>query len=222
MLGIFDVLSDQGDREQNLDRHGHIDKDNWSFSYLLDGFEIVEPHYVDDLVTKFKEMESLPVSLNLNDLVNELSVILCSIKNIKGKASVIFVVCADKKTSIFFAGDTRAYLLNSQTRTKDHSIAQGLITEGKLSSEILPHHPYRKYLTKRLQEGSCIEDLDRLDLEEAEDMILCSDGIWSCIREDEHFFQLALSDGGIRQIYEEAKKGKIQNDNMTIMHLKIK
>lgn len=222
MLGILDVISDQGDRKENLDRYGHIDKNNWSFSYLLDGFEVVTPHYVDELVTGFKKIENLSIELSLSDLVNELSVIISSMNSIKGKASGVLVACADKKASIFFAGDTRAYLLNSNVRTVDHSVAQTLVTDGKIRPETLLRHPYRKYLTKKLQKGSDIEELDRIDLDEIEDIILCTDGIWSCIEEDEYFFQVAKSEGGIRQIYEEAKQRKEKKDNMTIMHLKNK
>lgn len=219
MLNVIYQVSFLGDRTENLDRAGHIQGSNWSLSYILDGFEIISPHYVDCLVSEINKLSNITHNLTLNELLEKLALSISTTSISHGKASAVFVASAEDQTSILYAGDTRAYFLNSKKRTIDDSLAQRMIDEGKSKPETLSHHPFRRYLTNKLYHGSDFSSLKRVDLHINEEIVLCSDGIWSCIDCDDDFYELAMLGG--EHIYNKTLENrKFNRDNMTIMHLK--
>lgn len=219
MITAYFGQSIQGDREENLDRYGHIVKGNWSISYLLDGYVICEPHYVDALENKLRELEDAPENLSLDEIEDKLSQAISGIIQEEGKASVVFVICAERKLVILSAGDTRAYLPARQQRTLDHSRAQQLVDQGKAHAETLHQHPCRRYLHNSLSnESKGLDCLDRIAVDNIEDIVLCSDGVWSCFRNDDEVYD-ALRLGG-ENLFLKAQENKPEGkDNMTILHL---
>ena len=219
MLEVYYTISDIGDRTENLDRSGHYNGKNWSLSYVIDGFEVCEPHYVDILE---KELESLILSLpsktNEQILLSTISKALTNVQGVEGKASVAFVICVDNIMSILTAGDTRVYLLDSNERTIDDSVAQKIINEGKSPSTSLNRHPLRKYLLKNIHSGCDDSDLTIKKYENLENLIICSDGVWSRFKDDKDFF-ISAKEGG-NYLFNKAKNNINEKmDNMTILYL---
>ncbi len=92
-------------------------------------------------------------------------------------------------------GDSRAYLIRDDTitqLTRDHTIIEAMIREGRLSPEQAAHHPERHVLTRAMGLGPTIEsDLFPLDLIDGDLILLCSDGLTKMLS-DQQILQTVL------------------------------
>lgn len=94
---------------------------------------------------------------------------------------------------LYFAhvGDSRLYLVrdSSITRlTQDHSYVSRLVAHGVISSEEAEFHPQRHILTAALGAGTDVEpdiSVEPLELRSADHLLLCTDGLWGAVRDDE-------------------------------------
>jgi len=98
-----------------------------------------------------------------------------------------------RDSELYFAhvGDSRLYLLRGGqiTRlTRDHSYVGRLVENGIVASTEADNHPQRHILTAALGAGrDVIADCPEqpLALEEGDVLVLCTDGLWSLLRDDE-------------------------------------
>ncbi|WP_344056369.1 PP2C family protein-serine/threonine phosphatase, partial [Prauserella halophila] len=78
-------------------------------------------------------------------------------------------------------GDSRAYRLRGAELTqlsRDHTLVQSLVDEGKLDEETAAVHPGRSVLVKALLAGQVAEpDLELHEAQPADRYLLCSDGL---------------------------------------------
>jgi len=87
------------------------------------------------------------------------------------------------------AGDSRFYLIRRDkvlARTRDHSIVQHLLDEGKITPEQAEYHPDKNRIYSCLG-GPQLPELDfshKTPLQAGDLLILCSDGIWSALPND--------------------------------------
>ena len=80
-------------------------------------------------------------------------------------------------------GDCRFYLLREggiHVRTRDHTVVQRLIDEGRVPEEAVSTHPYRNRLLQCLGGVTtpAIEPVSSVRLEKHDVILLCSDGFW--------------------------------------------
>jgi len=95
--------------------------------------------------------------------------------------------------TLFFAhvGDTRLYLVRGDSisrLTRDHSYVGRLVETGVVRSEDAESHPQRHILTAALGSGpEIIPDVaeDGVALQEDDLLILCTDGLWSLVSDQE-------------------------------------
>ncbi len=85
-------------------------------------------------------------------------------------------------------GDSRAYLLREgelQQLTKDHTLVQRLVSEGRLTAQEAAHHPQRNILTRALgvDEDIPVDQLT-LDLHPRDRLLLCTDGLTNMVGAD--------------------------------------
>jgi PPM family protein phosphatase len=101
---------------------------------------------------------------------------------------------------LFFAhvGDSRLYLVrraNISRLTRDHSYVARLVENGIVRPEDAEKHPQRHILTAALGSGTHVS-IDGAEnsvaLHEGDDLILCTDGLWGVVTEQE----LAAAVGG--------------------------
>jgi len=94
---------------------------------------------------------------------------------------------------LYFAhvGDSRLYLIRSTTisrLTRDHSYVGRLVESGIVRAEDAESHPQRHILTAALGSGKEVVP-DRPDeplaLEKGDMLVLCTDGLWSLVNEQE-------------------------------------
>ncbi len=132
--------------------------------------------------------------------------------------TVVAVIVHGTQAYISHVGDSRLYLLRegvlSQV-TRDHSVVQELIEEGRISEEEARSHPRRNYITRAL--GVVAEEsgeYDELELQSGDRLLLCTDGLTNEVstslitellaqpREEalESLIRAALDDGGADNI----------------------
>jgi protein phosphatase len=101
-----------------------------------------------------------------------------------GTTAVACLVVDPTHVVIGHVGDSRAYLLRAgklTALTRDHTAAQRLVDEGRVSADKLHLRKYREYhhrLTRYLGEGSQLADLAEVALEPGDRLLLCSDGLY--------------------------------------------
>lgn len=86
-------------------------------------------------------------------------------------------------------GDTRIYQFRNRRllyQSVDHSLSQLAVTLGEISAEEIRHHCDRNHLTRALGMKSDIKiDIDMLSVQPEDAFLLCSDGFWEHIVEEE-------------------------------------
>jgi protein phosphatase len=154
----------------------------------------------------------------------------------EGGTTLSAILAVGTNLMIAHVGDSRIYLLREgrlQQLTEDHSMVAMLVASGQISVEESLVHPDRSTLTKSigarrtLNEGY-IQDLRKetgqsfMALKDQDILILCSDGIWDLVDQDnlvEIFSEVFDLNIAINQVIEKVLKGEA-NDNATIVALR--
>jgi protein phosphatase len=86
-------------------------------------------------------------------------------------------------------GDSRAYLLRAGSLrqiTTDHSVVQQMVDAGQLQPDMIYTHPQRNVIYRSLGARDAVEtDIFELTLEPDDYLLLCSDGLWELVRDDD-------------------------------------
>ena len=92
-------------------------------------------------------------------------------------------------------GDSRAYVIRDKTiiqLTRDHTLVEERIRDGRLTPDEAAHHPDRHVLTRAMGVGPTIKsDVFPYDLIQGDLLLLCSDGLTKMLT-DERILQAAL------------------------------
>ena len=102
--------------------------------------------------------------------------------------TVVTAITHGNKAYISHVGDSRIYLLRDGVLTKitrDHSVVQELIEEGRITEEEARSHPRKNYITRAL--GVVAEEFgeyDELDLQSGDRLLLCTDGLTNEVSTD--------------------------------------
>lgn len=114
----------------------------------------------------------------------------------------VAVLVQDNKAYCAHAGDSRFYLLRNKevmAVTHDHSVVQQWVDWGIISEEEMRTHPDRNRITNCLggiEDLFFVESSPATPLEQDDVLLLCSDGLWGPLEEQElasGFFGTALS-----------------------------
>ena len=89
-----------------------------------------------------------------------------------------------------YVGDCRFYHVRGGrvlARSLDHTVVQRLVDEGRLREEAVPTHPYRNRLLNCLggYQTPRIERVVNARLAHGDIVLLCSDGLWGPLSQDE-------------------------------------
>jgi len=86
-------------------------------------------------------------------------------------------------------GDSRAYLLHNgelTQLTRDHSLMANMIEAGQITPEEARYHPNRSVITRALgNDPDTVPDLYEINVEDGDRLLLCSDGLYSMLEDDE-------------------------------------
>jgi PPM family protein phosphatase len=125
-------------------------------------------------------------------------------------------------------GDSRAYLIRDQQATcltADHTTVGDLVRTKLIPAEKVRTHSQRSILTKSVGIGLFVKpDISRHKLHEKDYLILCSDGVWSVIQ-DEEFAQSVLEGKGVDQVSQNLLNLALErqtDDNVSVVTIYIR
>jgi serine/threonine protein phosphatase PrpC len=111
------------------------------------------------------------------------TVVACIVNNIAESG-----IAGNSIAYIAHAGDSRAYFINSKgitQITRDHSIVQSLVENGKLTPDEAKEHPKKNIITRALGvEKSLDIDLYETTLADNDIIIICTDGLTNHVDTD--------------------------------------
>jgi serine/threonine protein phosphatase PrpC len=125
-------------------------------------------------------------------------------------------------------GDSRAYLIRDRRATcltADHTTVGDMVRAKILSPDKIRTHAQRSVLNKALGIGLFVQpDITQTKLREDDRLVLCSDGVWSVI-EDDDFARIAVEKTSVNLISQNLIDLALQNktdDNASVVvfHLK--
>lgn len=196
----YAMRSRQGDREYNEDFIQMREYGNRVLFALADGLggcghgEIASRTAVSSVISRFSwengregflerafqgAQDAVLLKQKLNPETKRMSTTLVLLRLESGKAQWGHI------------GDARLYLFRNgqvEKQTKDHSVPQMLVQMGEIRPEEIRHHPDRSRLLRVIGhpwEEIPYEISDEQELQKGDTWLLCSDGFWEYITEDE-------------------------------------
>lgn len=109
-----------------------------------------------------------------------------------GTTLTLVLLNEDATMELAHVGDSRAYLLRDRKLrqlTVDHTLVNELIELGQINAQDAEHHPHRHMITRVLGLRSLTVDTTTIPLQNADRLLLCTDGLTTMV-----------SDFGIEQI----------------------
>jgi len=108
------------------------------------------------------------------------------------------VLVGEEEITIAHVGDSRAYVLRGgelRRLTRDHSLVEELLEQGKLTPEEASRHPQRSVITRAVGPERHVEvDTQTARARDGDVFLICSDGLTTMI--DEPFIERTLNAGG--------------------------
>jgi serine/threonine protein phosphatase PrpC len=197
-------LSLVGNREDNQDRVSVAANDKAAFLMVIDGMgghsdgSRAADTALRSLLDSFHQTPS-PLFDPLGFLHMALSKAhdevarLGSGQSIDARPRATTAVCLVQDGAAFWAhvGDSRVYLLRQGKvveRTRDHSHVELLLREGKITEGEIANHPMRNFVECCLGGDPAIPEMtigSRHELQPGDVLLLCSDGIWANLRDED-------------------------------------
>jgi PPM family protein phosphatase len=183
---------------------------------------ILERAYLPFLSVNGSVAEQTPVNDVLREAVEEAHEAVHQLAPGGGTTLTIAAIINDV-AYIAHVGDSRIYFHQHNSLkaiTKDHSLVARLVEIGQTTAEDAINHPHRNVLYRAIGQSGPVEvDVLRQALPPASQLLICSDGLWGLVNDDniakileketnpqracEHLIQLACEKGG--------------NDNITVL-----
>jgi protein phosphatase len=109
-----------------------------------------------------------------------------------GGATLTAVLVINTQMTLAHVGDSRAYAIyldgRVQALTRDHSLVERLKELGQITDEEAQVHPQKSMLYRALGQGEPTEpDVFTASLPQPGYLLICSDGLWGVISEDDIF-----------------------------------
>jgi protein phosphatase len=106
-----------------------------------------------------------------------------------GTTLVACMVIDDAVALCANVGDSRGYLLRNGSLhqiTRDHSLVARMVEQNRLTAEEARHHPHSNILLRTVGTERNVDiDIFRVDLEPDDRLLLCSDGLWGEVEDQE-------------------------------------
>jgi serine/threonine protein phosphatase PrpC len=238
------ILSDRGGRPYNEDACGHWHSERHLACVLADGAgghgggELASRLAVQNLLSAVQAHPE-DCGEQLPELVRQANQALLAERRAGTRSADMHstVVCLvvdfiEHRAYWAHAGDSRLYWFRNgriDSRTRDHSLVQGLVEVGLVEEAALRHHPRRSELRSAL--GAAPAELDvsaraaPADIAAGDCFLLCSDGLWENL--DDHDLEATLAAApapaawldALRRLVTAATAGKPGYDNFSAMAL---
>jgi protein phosphatase len=133
------------------------------------------------------------------------------------------VTVAGQQLHVAHVGDSRAYLIRdhrAQCLTNDHTHVGDMVRMKVIPPDKVRTHARRSILTKGLGLSLFVQpDITQVTLREGDRLVLCSDGVWSVI-EDQEFAEIAASTkevNGFSQTLIDLAMERQSDDNLSVV-----
>lgn len=213
----------------------HKGKDYYVFA-AADGLgghrsgEVASQIAIDYITDHLCEVNDYSNISDMDHFINKVNseIVKSSIHNpdLSGMATTLTLCILDKENlSISQIGDSRAYRINDKgiTRlTKDHSLVQMLLDEGRLNNIDISNHPQKNVITRALGTDSKVKiDLYNYKIQPSDTYLVCTDGLYNMVSEDEihEIIQNNEPPEAVRQLINLANDNG-GNDNITVLVFK--
>ncbi len=191
------ALSNVGERENNEDYLGMF-KDNDKCTYVLcDGLgghgkgEVASKFVVESIIKSIYEK-----NMSVEDAIMEAQEGLLEKQRMENdqKAMKTTVTCLqieNSKAKFVHVGDSRIYHFEDgefKVRTMDHSVPQMLANIGDIKESDIRHHQDRSKLLRVVGvewDSPRYQVIDNIEVTDKTSFLMCSDGFWELIEEDE-------------------------------------
>lgn len=110
-------------------------------------------------------------------------------EELKGMGTT-FVVATIQDLNLIVAniGDSRLYVIDDNIRqiTKDHSLVEEMVEEGKINRDNARIHPKKNIITRAIGvQNKIIPDVFEVELQKGNIILMCSDGLSNMLDDDE-------------------------------------
>ncbi len=234
----FYQLTSAGDREINQDCMAHRVCADYALFVVADGLgghhagEKASQYFCRGLVKLAEQFQpaikSRPQQA-INDWIVSAIEVMRTLFADDPAANNAHTTCAilyldDERVISAHCGDSRIYRLNAEQmiwRTKDHSVTQKLLDDGKLSEWEMGVHPEQNKLTRsiNLLTAPMVDVQIFSAMSHGETFILCSDGFWESVKEQE-LLQLSQPQSGKTELRKMAQmailRAQGKSDNCTV------
>lgn len=129
---------------------------------------------------------------------------------------------------LLHVGDSRAYLVRdgrAACLTSDHTVVGDLVRSRLIPSENIRSHSQRSILTRAVGLGLFVQpELSQVKLQAGDRIILCSDGVWSVI-EDQEFAEQADRAGDVHALAQNLVDLALEretDDNCSVVAVRIR
>lgn len=204
----YAIFTDVGSRSVNEDCVGVFQNGKYNCYILCDGLgghgmgDIASSVVVNSFGEQFAKTEKLvgflgqAFTIAQNTLIGEQKVHNAKRKM---KTTCVTVVVDEKKVYLGHIGDSRCYIFYKnkiKLRTFDHSIPQMLVFSKEIKENQIRNHPDRNMLLRVMGtewDDAEYELMSPISLKKCQAFLLCSDGFWELIDEDQMCAQLKKS-----------------------------
>ena len=225
---IYNAYSDIGDREKNEDRCDVRLVEDSLFAVLADGMGGFRGGEIASalVISTFEEMFAHGRAQDLDQVLktaNEKILERQQELGFKMKTTAAAVCITDDSAVTAHVGDSRVYAFSRGQlvfRTTDHSAAQMCVDMGEITEEGIREHPDRCVLTRSLGSGEDIKvDVHKLEKGSFDSLLICSDGFWGNVYEQEMCDALAQAQAPLewieKMLEKRRQRTKDDNDNNT-------
>lgn len=143
----------------------------------------------------------------------------------KMKTTIAVVLVTQDTVQCAHVGDTRIYLFSKgeiRYQSMDHSVSQMAVLAGEITTDEIRQHKDRNKLLRALGASDELTvDVKTFPREEIDGLLMCTDGFWEYVLEDELLSTRAAASASdewlaaMRGILQERVKEKANNDNNT-------
>ena len=170
----------------------------------------------DDVITDF-------LLHTLAGVDDQIGAMIDADPNLDGMGTTLTALILDSnRIAVVHVGDSRCYRLragNTEQLTRDHTLVQELVDQGRITENEALGHPQRSLLTQALMGHHDIApDIGLYDVKVGDRFLLCSDGLSSVVSSSElsEFLALVSVNDALNELFNAALK-KGAPDNVTVI-----
>ncbi len=205
------IMSEKGGRKHNEDYCAYGEKGNYFCAVLADGLgghtggDFASKFAAEGILEAFKESPGMSREKVADYLYYAKQFIQkhksVELKYFSVKTTLVIFITDFEKAVWAHVGDSRLYhFLHNQLvyQTKDHSVPQIMANAGEITAEQIRSHEDRNRLTKVFDEKTDIRFefiKQTYKLKSGDVFLLCSDGLWEYVHENDMEEYLKNSEG---------------------------